>query len=183
MKRSAPLRRSEFKRKAKPPPARVVPARAAIKPIAPAQRPRATLTPVAAVVRAIPKNPRQKNARLLDLARGRPCLLRWRPGCAGAEGSTTVACHANGHASGKGLGYKAHDWRSVWGCYVCHTEFDQGGHPAEVLQPVFDAAWLLQISEWEKIALAPATKPADAKAARWALERAATFKGADVEPE
>lgn len=114
---------------------------------------------------------------MLRLARWRPCLLRWRPGCRGDEGSTTVACHENRLTAAKGGGYKAHDWRSVWGCWVCHAAFDQPpaslGVTAAQLDAVFARAWPLQLAAWRSIAENPAERAWARAAAAWALEHAA----------
>lgn len=142
------------------------------------ERVRATLSPVASAVRAAPKNPSDRNPRLLELAQGQPCLMRWRRGCRGEDGSTTVACHENRLGSGnKGGAYKAHDWRSVWGCYVCHSAFDQPQDTAhDVLTAVFDAAWLRQLIEWQRITDNPQARPWRRAASAWALERARAFQ-------
>lgn len=128
------------------------------------------------VVRAVPKQPADENPRVLLLARDKPCLLRWQRECLGVDGSTTVACHENRLSAQKGMGYKAHDWRSVWGCRVCHWEFD---HPQsatyDVLDAVFAAAWARQLVEWAKIAQNPAQRPSARAAAAWALERATAY--------
>ena len=58
-----------------------------------------------------------RNRKLLDLARGQPCIV------CGADDGTTVAAHSNWSAHGKGKSIKAHD------CFIafrCHMELDEG---------------------------------------------------------
>ena len=109
---------------------------------------------------------RDKN--LLNLAEGQECLLNISKRCLTTEGSTTVACHENTLDAGKGMGLKADDSRTIWGCFYCHQFFDQGG--------VFDAkeafaqAHERQIDEWIKIAENPCLKPWKVNAAREVLD-------------
>lgn len=125
-------------------------------------------------VRSIPKEPRLENPHLLDMAKGGSCLFLWRPGCYGPDGSTTVQCHENSLDANKGLGYKAHDFRSARGCYVCHSAYDQPqsssgiGYAERVA--AFESAFRRQIAEWQAIASSPAAKPKDRNAAAWAID-------------
>ena len=99
MKRGAPMRRgSALKSSAKRMPAR-------------RSTPRATKT-------------MYRNRALLDLARGRPCLLQVPDVCIGGM-ETTVACHSNQARHGKAGWLKAHDWAAAWGCIACHAYIDQ----------------------------------------------------------
>lgn len=113
-----------------------------------------------------PKAPRFESRRLLDLARGMPCLLR-SPICVGGT-DTTVACHGAGIANGKGLGYKVGDHMTVWGCWRCnhYTDAYSGATAKQKLQ-VFMAGHLRQVLEWRQIASGPAS--ADQRAAAAAL--------------
>jgi hypothetical protein len=135
-------------------------------------------------VYGIPKNPREECPHLLAMARDKPCLFRWARGCRGDDGSTTVACHENGLGANKGLGYKAHDWRSAWGCHCCHQAYDRplgiSGPSRSAREAAFDRAWTWQLREWRKIAASPLSSAADATAARWALERAVAFLSRSV---
>lgn len=58
-----------------------------------------------------------RNAALLALANGVPCTL------CGARG-TTVACHANQVALGKGTGIKSPDYFIAYCCHRCHNQID-----------------------------------------------------------
>ncbi len=75
-----------------------------------------------------PKEPRQRNPTLLNMAKGEPCLLRV-PGVCNGDSDTTVAAHSNQSAHGKGKAMKAHDWASVWACSACHMWLDIGVSP------------------------------------------------------
>jgi hypothetical protein len=112
-----------------------------------------------------------RDANLLKLAKGEKCLLQVADDCLGDEGSTTVAAHSNLMAHGKGRGLKAEDCYTVWACYRCHSNFDQGGvffrADKEIL---FTEALLRQIEEWRKIATSPTLKPWKVEAARNALD-------------
>lgn len=121
------------------------------------------------VVRAAPKSPRLQNRALLDLARGKPCLLA-SPIC-NRDSMTTVACHGAGVARGKGLGYKVSDFWTVWGCSACNHYTDAYTHAtAEQKADVFTRGYALQILAWRQIATEKPTSR-DGKAARWALDR------------
>lgn len=65
-----------------------------------------------------------RNRALLDLARGKPCLLQIPGVCIGGT-ETTVACHSNQARHGKAGWLKAHDWAAAWGCRACHAYIDQ----------------------------------------------------------
>jgi len=118
---------------------------------------------------AIPKTPRAANRHLLNMAHGKPCLIR-SPICVGGT-ETTVACHGGGVAAGKGLGYKLHDWRTAWGCYRCNHYTDAyGGATRAQKGAAFDIGFLRQVLEWRAI-VADITQPAkDRLAAQWALD-------------
>ena len=84
---------------------------------------------------------------LLKLAQDQLCLLKVQNFCRGGS-SSTVACHHKSARSGKGMGIKASDAYTVWGCFG------------------FQAAHLLQVAEWHKIANNIATRPWKVEAAR-----------------
>jgi len=107
-----------------------------------------------------------RNKDLLKLAEGQECLLIISKRCLTTEGSTTVACHENSLDAGKGMGLKADDSRTVWGCYHCHTMLDQGNMTAEQQKEVFHQAYLRQIDEWIKIAENPCLRPWKVNAAQ-----------------
>jgi hypothetical protein len=58
-------------------------------------------------------------------AKGELCTLQI-PGICRNRTDTTVWCHSNRLADGKGLGLKAHDEAGCYGCVDCHTFLDGG---------------------------------------------------------
>lgn len=167
MKRSAPLKRTPFKAK----PKAHVPRERAPQPAYTLQRVgvHARVSDTAAPV---PKAEIQRNRRLLDMARGRPCLFSL-PGICNRDPATTVAAHSNWGEHGKGAGLKASDAYSCWGCFACHAWLDQGAAPAAEKRAAFDAAHRAQVEAWRRVAADPAEKEADRAAAAWALDRVA----------
>lgn len=117
---------------------------------------------------AYPKNTNNRNPALLELARGKECLLRVVEGCRGRDGQTTVACHRN---EGKGMGLKVSDALTVWGCWPCHQWLDSSGAPRENKRQAFDLAYKRQLIEWRKIADSYSESPRAQKAAQWGLDR------------
>lgn len=74
-------------------------------------------------------------------AKGEPCTLRF-PCCSG-DAATTVWCHSNHYADGKGAGLKARDEEGAYGCHTCHAFLDGGyaGHmPRTLVDKYFDLA-------------------------------------------
>lgn len=158
------LRRTGFTRKAytPPPPA----------PLRPLQRP-VVLARLTDQAQALPKTVAKRNRALLDMARGRQCLVR-APGVGLHPVDTTVACHSNLAEHGKAGARKADDHYSVWGCFACHTWLDQGAADAVVKAAVFDQALALQIEAWRQVASNPAEPERLRRAARWALSQHGT---------
>jgi hypothetical protein len=56
-------------------------------------------------------------------ARGEDCLIQL-PGTSFHDPATTVLCHSNQLADGKGMGLKAPDTRAAYGCHYCHDVVD-----------------------------------------------------------
>lgn len=56
-------------------------------------------------------------------ARDQECTLRF-PGVCNFRTDTTVLCHSNLLADGKGYGIKAHDEKGAYGCCRCHDVLD-----------------------------------------------------------
>lgn len=120
-------------------------------------------------VRAVLKAPRWRNAAVLSLARGKPCLLL-SPICR-PDPETTVACHGAGLASGKGLGYKLGDQWTVWGCDQCNHYTDAYNRAtADEKNAVFEAGHGRQVTAWQQISGDPKAQPRDRKAAQSALD-------------
>jgi len=56
-------------------------------------------------------------------AKGQDCTIRLPMVC-NFNPETTVLCHSNKLADGKGLGIKAPDTRAAFGCSACHDVLD-----------------------------------------------------------
>jgi hypothetical protein len=123
----------------------------------------------------IPKSEPLRNRRLLDLARGMPCLLRI-PGVCNGDVTTTVACHSNWGVHGKAGARKADDCYVVFGCSACHRWLDQGPSNEAVKWKAFDAALIEQWNWWTRISVDPAWSEADRRAAQWALDHLVRLK-------
>lgn len=126
MKRSAPLRN-------KTPMQRTGTLRAAsaTKTTAPASRKRL-------------KAKRPKMTPIRRSARGEVCTMLI-PGICNGDPATTVLCHSNRLADGKGMGLKAPDTEACYACSACHDVLDgrrplPGWMTREVLDGAFDRA-------------------------------------------
>lgn len=118
---------------------------------------------------AVPKPEAHRNAHLLSMARGRPCLFRI-PGVCNFDPATSVACHSNLGVHGKAGARKADDEYSAWGCCACHTWLDTRQGDPTACELAFMSAHLAQVCEWRAIAGSAAANPKDRAAARWALD-------------
>lgn len=127
----------------------------------------ATMGPAATA--PAPKDPPGKNRTLLDMARGRPCLIQ-SPICVGGT-DTTVACHGAGIANGKGMGWKVSDALTCWGCWRCndYTDAYKNATAAEKLA-AFQLGHYHQVLAWRRIATSADEPERFRRAARWALE-------------
>lgn len=101
-----------------------------------------------------------RDQSLLDMARGRPCLLRV-PGVCCRNDETTVACHSNQLAHGKGRGLKAHDFMTVWGCVTCHAWLDQGSASRAEKVDAFELAHAAQLEAWDVLVKSGRRKEAE----------------------
>lgn len=63
-------------------------------------------------------------SKITESARGIMCQIRL-VGICNANPATTVWCHANGSAAGKGIGMKSHDLLGAYGCSACHAIVDR----------------------------------------------------------
>lgn len=116
----------------------------------------------------VPKQPHAENRHLLDMARGKPCLIR-SPLC-NFDPETTVACHGGGVANGKGMAYKVSDALTCWGCSACNHYTDAyGGATKAQKASAFMLGHLAQVCEWRAIAASTQADPKDRAAAQWAL--------------
>jgi hypothetical protein len=176
MKRSAPLMRTEFKRRrpevigvdlASGPDITVI---AKVLPVS------GRIVSMVAINDAdfrggVPKTVKQENRTLLDMAKGQRCLLQV-PGTCSGDTATTVACHSNWSVHGKAGARKADDQYTVYGCFACHTWLDQGPAPAAEKIERFAAAHRWMVAIWLDIVagMQPST-PRERRAAQWALDR------------
>lgn len=90
------------------------------------------------------KRPYVRSQKARDAARGQDCTLRLPFHCNG-DPSTTVLCHSNRGADGKGMGIKASDDRAAFGCSSCHDALDgraplRGGLTRAMVEEEFDRA-------------------------------------------
>lgn len=87
-------------------------------------------------------------------ARGEDCMMGI-PGVCNRDPATTVLCHSNQLADGKGLGLKAPDTKACYGCSACHDVLDgRAPMPAwmtrDQLLAIFTAAMVLTHSILKK---------------------------------
>lgn len=74
----------------------------------------------------IPKKKSYRSKKMRNSARGQMCLLQSTDCNFNQE--TTVLCHDDSISSGKGTGYKAHDFFAFHGCSCCHANIDKHKH-------------------------------------------------------
>jgi Protein of unknown function (DUF1364) len=118
---------------------------------------------------ADPKTEAHRNPALLEMARGRQCLIQLPHKCLNPSTETTVAAHSNWGEHGKAGARKADDEFSVASCFACHSWLDQGPATEAEKRATFAAAHQRQIAQWERIAT-DTTEPARfRRAAQWAL--------------
>ncbi|MBT2326098.1 DUF1364 family protein [Variovorax paradoxus] len=129
----------------------------------------AVMAHCAAMSAPVPKEPRAENRHLLDMAHGKPCLIR-SPICCG-DPETTVACHGAGVRNGKGLGYKVGDHYTAWGCHRCNHYTDAYAlATAEEKEAAFMLGHLRQVEVWRAIVTDLSQPAKDRIAAQWALD-------------
>jgi hypothetical protein len=63
-------------------------------------------------------------SKITESARLEECQIRLA-GICNRNPETTVWCHANGSAAGKGIGMKSHDLLGAYGCSDCHDAYDR----------------------------------------------------------
>lgn len=119
---------------------------------------------------ARPKTKPYRDAALLEMARGRLCLLCPAGNCTCTPGSV-VSCHSNWHEhGGRAKNRKADDCYSVWGGDRAHEWLDRSGAPAAEKEARFMAAHLQQVLCWRVIADDPSEPMRFRRAARRALD-------------
>lgn len=115
------------------------------------------------------KTEAHRNPALLEMARGRQCLLQFPDKCLNPSTETTVAAHSNWSEHGKSGARKSDEEYSVWACFACHSWLDQGPATEAEKRATFNAAHQRQVQEWTLIASDPAEKQRFRRAAQWAL--------------
>lgn len=90
------------------------------------------------------KKSRPKSTPIRQSARGEECTISLPMVCNGNP-ETTVLCHSNQLADGKGMGLKAPDNRAAYGCSACHDVLDgraprPSGWTYEMVLERFEAA-------------------------------------------
>jgi hypothetical protein len=128
MKRSAPLKRAGFKPK--------VSAQSGILRTA-------TLPDLQKLKKRALKSSFPKSSKIRQSARDKECTLRF-PGTCNGRTDTTVLCHSNRLADGKGMGLKVPDTLAAYGCSACHDVLDgraprPAGMTYESMNELFDA--------------------------------------------
>jgi hypothetical protein len=118
---------------------------------------------------AVAKPEPYRDPVLLEMAKGRPCLLP-TPCCDHRE-NTTVAAHSNLLAHGKGKSRKADDCYSVWSCFGSHVWLDQSKASKDLKDAKFMFAHAQQVLAWRLIAMDPNEPERFRKAAARALQQ------------
>ena len=94
------------------------------------------------------KGPRSTPIR--RAARGQDCTLRLA--VCNFDPETTVLCHSNFLADGKGMGLKAPDTAAAFGCSVCHDVLDgRRPRPADLSLAGLEAAFRAAVSATHEI--------------------------------
>ncbi len=132
MKRSAPMKRTGFKR---PETSKAFKTSFATKTVL---RAKALKTKKKRVTVA-------EGSKYLAACRGEPCYLNVKCGRSDWADPTVVPCHDNRLSAGKGMGLKASHERTLPGCMLCHQWLDQGPAPREEKFARFDAGF----ARWE----------------------------------
>lgn len=119
---------------------------------------------------ADPKTQPYRDPVLLEMARGRPCLLMV-PAICNHRLDTTVAAHSNLSIHGKAGARKADDFYAVESCRACHYWLDFGKASAATKLDAFMNGHALQVLAWRLRATDPTEPERFRRAARRALER------------
>ena len=94
------------------------------------------------------KGPRSTPIR--RAARGQDCTLRLA--VCNFDPDTTVLCHSNFLADGKGMGLKAPDTAAAFGCSACHDVLDgRRPRPADLSLASLEAAFRAAVSRTHEI--------------------------------
>jgi len=105
-------------------------------------------TPTPRAKRSTLKQKGPKMTPIRKSAKGEECTLRFP--CCTRGTDTTVWCHSNHYADGKGAGLKARDEEGAYGCYACHTFLD-GGYAGHMHRSLVDKYFDLARTESQAI--------------------------------
>lgn len=117
-----------------------------------------------------PKSQAYRDPVLLEMARGRPCLLLV-PGICNHRTDTTVAAHSNLSIHGKAKSRKADDVYSCWSCAACHYWLDFGKAAAVQKESRFALGHANQVLAWRLVESDTSEPERFRAAARRALAR------------
>jgi hypothetical protein len=126
---------------------------------------------------SVPKSEPYRDQALLEMARGRPCLLMI-PAVCSHRVDTVVAAHSNLPEHGKAMGRKADDEYTAFACFACHTWLDTSKAAGAQKAMAFQLAHARQVLAWRLIAMDPNEPERFRRAARRALERLGVTTGA-----
>lgn len=101
--------------------------------------------------RAPMKRSRAKTTPIRKSAKGEECTIRLPMVC-NYDTSTTVLCHSNSLADGKGIGLKAPDAKAAYGCSACHDVVDgRAPRPEGLTKELVDALFLEGMAQTNRI--------------------------------
>lgn len=97
------------------------------------------------------KSSRPKSSPIRKSARNEECTIRLPMVC-NYDTATTVLCHSNELADGKGMGLKAPDTRAAYGCSACHDVVDgRRPRPDGLTKELVDALFVEAIAQTQRI--------------------------------
>jgi len=97
------------------------------------------------------KASRPKSSPIRRSAKGEECTIRLPMVC-NYDTATTVLCHSNALADGKGMGLKAPDTRAAYGCSACHDVVDgRAPRPEGMTKELVDSLFEEGIAQTNRI--------------------------------
>lgn len=97
------------------------------------------------------KPSRPKSSPIRKSAKGEECTIRL-PNVCNFDPATTVLCHSNKLADGKGMGLKAPDTHAAYGCSACHDVVDgRAPIPSWLTKELVDALFEEGIAHTQRI--------------------------------